>query len=52
MPFVAPGRKLAPTQQNLQQAFSVCGNRQEAGSGEPQELSYSQAEISKDHALY
>lgn len=52
MPFVAPELKLAAPQQNLQQTFLLCGNLQPAGTGEPEELSYSQAEISKEYALY
>jgi len=52
MPFVVPELKLAAPQQNPQQAFSMCSNISPAGIGEPEELTYSQAEISKEYALY
>lgn len=48
MPFAALKLQLAVPQQNPQQAFSLCGNLPPAGTGEPEELSYSQDTISKN----
>lgn len=48
MPFAAPELQLAVPQQNPQQAFSLCGNLPPAGPGEPEELGYSQDDISKN----